>query len=77
MLPLNGEFAGKPTVEVPENTPYNNDKGPANEQTDPADPGLYTTHYSVLLSETPINIQEEVQNVVSDVLGESNASNNY
>ena len=66
----------QPTVEVPENTPYNNDMGPANEQTDPADPD-YTTHSSVLLPETPINIQQKVQNIVSDVLGESNASNNH
>ena len=75
MLPLDGECAGIPTVEVPETTQYNNDKGPASEQTDPADEN-YTTHSSVILPDAPVNIQAQVQNIVSDVLGETSTTNN-
>ena len=74
MLHLDGECAGIPTVEVPETTQYNNDKGPASEQTDPVDEN-YTTHSSVILTDAPVNIQAQVQNIVSDVLGETSTTN--
>ena len=62
MLPLDGHNAGIPTVEVPETPQYN--KGPPSEQADTADTD-YTTHSSVTLPDTPVNIQEQTQNVWS------------
>ena len=69
-LPIDGECDEIATVLFSEDTGHSNDQGPAAEQTDPgAIDGA--SNSCVLLPDQHVNIQNEVQNIVQDVLGEN------
>ena len=67
-LPLDGECDDIPNVEFNDNTHHTLDLGLAPEQVDPGktDSG---SHSSVLLQDAPVTIQNKIENVVKQVLG--------
>ena len=69
-LPIDGKCDEIATVLFSEDTEHSNDQGPAAEQTEPgAIDGA--SNSCVLLPDQHVNIQNEVQNIVHDVLGEN------
>jgi hypothetical protein len=58
------------TLEYTNSTTHQNDKGPANEQTDFDDiDGV--THSSVLLPDETFNLRDKVQNIVNEIVGDN------
>jgi hypothetical protein len=58
------------TLEYTNSTTHQNDKGPANEQTDLGDiDGV--THSSVLLPDETFNLRDQVQNIVNEIVGDN------
>ena len=69
-LPLDGEMPNIQTLEYTNSTTHQNDKGPANEQTDLGDiDGV--THSSVLLPDETFNLRDKVQNIVNEIVGDN------
>ena len=69
-LPLDREMPNIQTLEYTNSTTHQNDKGPANEQTDLGDiDGV--THSSVLLPDETFNLRDKVQNIVNEIVGDN------
>ena len=66
-LPLDGCISVN-TFEYKSDTIHKHDKVPAHEQINPGEVDG-NTHSSILLPEKPVNIRQEVEDIVQDVIG--------
>ena len=69
MLPENGELQDIHTIVCNDND--HNDLSPAPDQIDPGNINDGNTNSGILLNDQPHDIRQEVENIVSDVVGES------
>lgn len=76
LLPENGELSEIATAQCNADSVYTNDEGPAQNQINiDGLNDICQTVSGVLFQDNNINIKEKVQNIVSDVLGNSSSSN--